>query len=235
MPSVLVVDDNPEILSANVSYLSEQGFDATAADTGIRAIALLNDKRFDCIVLDVLLPDLDGFTICKTARTVTDAPIIFLTCMDEVDDKVKGLLLGGDDYMTKPYSLKELAVRIHAILRREERIVKRRGGSIYTDKQSGNVYIDKQRGMIQTPDKNVFLSHKEFELFLLFFENPDVAFNKEDLLKRLWPRNSNAGIVAIYIMKLRRKLDLVKPYIGSIENTYGTGYTLKPPGTEKQA
>ena len=222
MQSVLVVDDNPEILSANVSHLSGQGFGVTAADTGMRAIALLNEKRFDCIVLDVLLPDIDGFAVCKAVRTVTDTPIIFLTCMDELDDKVKGLLTGGDDYMTKPYSLKELTVRIHAILRREERIVKRR---------AGNFYIDKRERMIHTPDKNVFLSHKEFELFLLFSENPNKVFSKNDLLERLWPESANAGTVAVHIMKLRRKLAFAEPYVGSIENAYGMGYLLKPPGT----
>jgi len=222
MQSVLLVDDNPEILSANLSYLSEQGFGVTAADTGMKAIALLSEKRFDCIVLDVMLPDIDGFAICKAARTVTDAPIIFLTCMDELDDKVKGLQSGGDDYMTKPYSLKELAVRIYAILRREERIIKR---------NKGNLHIDKQKRMIHTPDKSVFLSHKEFELFMLLFENPGKTFSKEDLLNRLWPESLDVMVVAVYILKLRRKLDFAKPYIGSIENTYGMGYTLKAPET----
>ncbi|MDR1841388.1 MAG: response regulator transcription factor [Holophagales bacterium] len=226
MPSVLVIDDDPEILSANVNHLGEQGFDVTTADTGMSAIALLNEKRFDCIVLDVMLPDIDGFAICKAARTVTDAPIIFLTCLDELDDKIKGLLLGGDDYMTKPYSLKELTVRIHAILRRQERMVKRHGG---------NIHIDKQKRMIHTPGKNVFLSHMEFELFLLFFENPGALFAKEDIEKRLWPEGGSDGAVAVLISKLRRKLKFTAPYIGNIENTYGMGYTLKPPAKMEQA
>src|SRR5215510_13204332 len=114
MANILLIDDNDEILSANQSYLAKQGFNVTCADTGIRAIACLNENQYDCIVLDILLPDLDGFSICKAARTITNAPILFLSCLEETDDKVRGLKLGGDDYMTKPYSLEELAARINA-------------------------------------------------------------------------------------------------------------------------
>ena len=222
MNRILIVDDNPEILLANESYLREEGFFVTAVDTGIKALALLTEKEFDCIVLDVLLPDLDGFVICKAARTVTGAPIIFLTCMDDLDDKIRGLMSGGDDYMTKPYSLKELSLRIRAHLRRGENIQR---------KGSKDFYLDVQNRMIHTGEKNVFLSEKEFDLFRLLFENPMKFFSKEEIYERLWKgTKTNPGTVAVHILRLRRKLD--EKTTGRIETDYGKGYRFLHPDSD---
>lgn len=224
MNEILIIDDNPEILSANEAYLTEKGFGVTAVDTGIKALAALHEKQFDCIVLDVLLPDLDGLTICKAARTVTQAPIIFLTCMDDLDDKVKGLMAGGDDYMTKPYSLRELSVRIFALIRRDEMI---------RQPQNTGFYIDAHNRMIHTGEGNIFLSEKEFELFMLFFEQPEKVFSKEEIYEQVWKSNRNdLGTVAVHIMKLRRKIKPVERMIGSIDNSYSNGYMLTPPSAE---
>ena len=133
MPSVLLIDDNEEILSVNKSYLTGQGFSVTCADNGVYALVMLKENRYDCIVLDILLPDLDGFTICKAARTITDTPILFLSCLEEADDKVEGLMAGGDDYITKPCSLKELTARINVMLRR----------TVVNEKPSDEPHIDR--------------------------------------------------------------------------------------------
>jgi len=223
MPNILIIDDNTEILSANESHLADDGFCVTAADTGIKAMAALNEKQFDCIVLDVLLPDIDGFAICKAARTVTNAPIIFLTCMDDLDDKLKGLMAGGDDYMTKPYSLKELSARILAQLRR---------GEIIHSQGHDGFCIDTHNRMIRAGEKNVFLSEKGFDLFMLFYQNPMTVFSKEEIFEKVWKSTkTNPGTVAVHILKLRRKLD--EETIGCIENDYGTGYRFVPPGSER--
>jgi len=226
MPKILIVDDNKEILSTNHEYLTGRGFDVTCAETGMKAITYINENSFDCIVLDVLLPDLDGFAICKAARTVTNTPILFLSCLEETDDKLKGLNSGGDDYMTKPYSLKELTARIYALLRRNS-------GSIAV--RNEDFYIDKENKMLHTPQKNIFLSQKEFDLFLLFYENPDTVFSKETLFELLWTENvrsTDTKAVAVHILRLRRKLEFAKQYIGTIDSDYGSGYRLKPPETE---
>jgi len=227
MSHILIVDDCPEILAANVSHLTAEGFKVTTAETGLEAIVRLNEARYDCIVLDIMLPDIDGFALCKAIRTVTDTPVIFLTCKDDPDDKVEGLMNGGDDYLTKPYSLKELAARIHVLLRhgqRNERHI-----------SFGKVYIDKENRMVQTPEKNVFLSQKEFDLFLLLFENPGKVFSKEELFKTLWPNSTDIGTVAVHISKLRRKLGFAEPHIGTIENNYKSGYYIAPPDKEGEA
>jgi len=221
MPNILLIDDCSEILAANVSHLTAEGFDVTTAETGMAAIVRLSEAQYDCIVLDIMLPDIDGFALCKAIRTVTDTPVIYLTCKDDPDDKVKGLMNGGDDYLTKPYSLKELTARIHVLLRhgpRKERHI-----------SFGKVHIDKENRMVQTPEKNVFLSQKEFDLFMLLFENPERVFSKEELFKALWSNSMDIGTVAVHISKLRRKLGFAEPHIGTIENNYKSGYYIAPP------
>jgi len=218
MPNILIIDDNLEILETNRDYLTGVGYHVTVASTGKKAIAYLNNERYDCIVMDIMLPDIDGFALCKAARILTSAPILFLSCLDAPHDKVKGLMAGGDDYMTKPYSQDELSARIHAHLRRE-----RRAGRHIT---VGKVYIDKQNRMIQTPEQNVFLTQKEFDLFLLLFENPNKMFSKKELLNNLWTEKTDIGTVALHVMKLRRKLSLASTYTGTIENDYKNGYYI---------
>lgn len=226
MPDILVIDDEPEVLTANVSHFTGLGYHVTAADTGADAIARLNEKQYDCIVLDILLPDIDGYEICQVARSLTDAPILFLSCLDQIDDKIKGLMTGGDAYMTKPYSLDELAAHVHALIRR--------GGMGRTQKDA-EFTIDQQNRIIQTGSENALLSQKEYELFMLLYENPMKVFTKEEILERIWKGNTaDGGAVAVNVMRLRRKLDFAARYVGVIDNEYGTGYRLIPPGTGVQ-
>ncbi|MCL2397160.1 MAG: response regulator transcription factor [Defluviitaleaceae bacterium] len=217
MPKILIIDDSPEILNLNTAHLIKEGFDVATADTGAKAIARLKEGRYDCIILDIMLPDTDGFAVCKAARDLTSAPIIFLSCLDSPDDKVKGLMIGGDDYMTKPYSLKELAARIHVHLRREQ------PKNLLA---FGSASIDKDNRIIHTPDKYVLLSQKEFELFMFLFENLGRVFSKEEIYSTLWQSGSSEiGTVAVHILKLRRKLGFAAPYVGTIETSDG-GYFL---------
>ena len=219
LPNILLIDDNFEILTANSNYLTKNGFNVTCADTGLKALAILNNTGFDCIVLDILLPDLDGYAICKAVRTVTDTPILFLSCLEEVDDKVKGLMVGGDDYMTKPCSLKELAARLHAILRRNNG----------KEKQRADYYIDRDSRIINALGKYVLLSEREFNLFLLFYDNPKKSFSKEDLIEKIWHGNAEANTAATLVARLRRKIEFAEDIIGGIVSGYGKGYKLMPP------
>lgn len=225
MPNVLIIDDNQEILAVNSAHLTAEGFHVTTVDTGMKAIVSLNANRYDCIILDIMLPDIDGFSLCRAIRTITDTPVIFLTCRDDAEDKVQGLMIGGDDYMTKPYSLQELTARLHVLMRRGR-----------TDMQPisfDNVAIDKESRMVHTPEKNVFLSQKEFELFLLLFENPGKVFSREELFNALWQNSKDMGTVAVHILKLRRKLDFAKEYLGTIENHYKFGYYFVRPDAKE--
>jgi len=225
MPSILLVDDNLDILSANQAHLTRQGFDVETANTGIKALVAIDKKAYDCIVLDIMLPDIDGFTLCRAARTVTQVPIIFLTCLDALDDKLKGLMTGADEYMTKPYSLKELTTAIKSTIRRQGR------GADEND-TTGKVYIDIEGKMLHTPVKNVFLSQKEFDLFLLLYENPNQMFTREEIYNQIWAGSSDVGTVAVHILKLRRKIDFARDYIGTIKNDYKAGYYFESPPTD---
>ena len=222
MPGVLLIDDNEEILSANKDYLTGQGFTVTCANTGIKALAYLNENKYDCIVLDILLSDLDGFTICKAARTITDTPIMFLSCLDETDDKVNGLMTGGDDYMSKPYSLREMSARITALLRR----------GVGVERPCGDIYIDQENNIIHVSGKNLLLSEREFKLFTLFYYNPEEVFSKEELLDKIWHGNAESGAVATLVSRLKRKIEFAEEVIGDIINVYGSGYSLVRPNKE---
>lgn len=225
MHRVLLIDDNREILDANASYLSKNGFDVTTADSGLAAASQISSRKFDCIVLDVLLPDLDGYAICKAARTVTDAPILFLSCLDEVDDKTHGLMLGGDDYMTKPYSLRELSARIGALIRRSERAGENPGAA------ERDFYIERSQRLIHTKEQSAILSKREFELFLLFYDHPGILFPKEAILREIWANGEAAPhTVTVHIARLRKKISFAEERIGRIESAYGDGYRLVQPG-----
>lgn len=115
---LLAVDDEPDILRTNRRYLEARGYQVDSAVCAQDALDLLKKQSYDCILLDVLLPDMNGFALCEAVRALTFAPILFLSCMDDEEDKIKGLMAGGDDYITKPYSLKELAARVYAQVRR---------------------------------------------------------------------------------------------------------------------
>lgn len=131
---ILIVDDDPDILRTNKRFLTPRGYEVDTADTPSEALCLLEENHYACILLDVMLPGMDGYELCEAVRSLTDAPVIFVSCLDSEDDKIKGLISGGDDYMTKPYSLKELATRIFAQIRRASM------GSFFLDESSTTVY-----------------------------------------------------------------------------------------------
>lgn len=219
MPNILIIDDNEEIQTANEKYLTAHGLNVTCAYTGIKALNLLSENQYDCIVLDVLLPDLDGFALCKAARTITDTPIIFLSCMDELGDKVKGLEAGGDDYISKPFSLEELLARVQAQMRRGAR----------AEPNRGNISIDHDSKSIRVSGKNILLSEREFKLFLLFYENPTTVFSREDIIENISFNSSESDVVKVLVLRLRRKIEWAEDIIGSIETVRGTGYCLTSP------
>ncbi|MCL2182701.1 MAG: response regulator transcription factor [Chitinispirillia bacterium] len=219
MPLVLLIDDHQEILATNSEYLAEVGIDVECADTGIKALDCLRAKRYDCVVLDVLLPDLDGFSICKAARTITDVPILFLSCMEETDDKVKGLMAGGDDYMVKPYSYEEFVARVQALIRR--------GGMGGASKTGYHVDTDKR--IIYALGKGAVLSEREFMLFELMRANPEKSFSTEELLAIIWQGKAEANVVSTLVSRLRRKIGFAEEVIGRITSAYGAGYCMIPP------
>lgn len=227
-PKILVVDDEPNIRELLSTSLRFAGFMVRTVGNGAGAIAAVIDEEPDLIVLDVMLPDMSGFGVTKRLRASGYvSPILFLTAKDATDDKIEGLNAGGDDYVTKPFSLDEIVARIKAILRRtmqteEEAVI--RAGELTMDQDTHEVFIN---------DEPIDLSPTEFKLLRYLMLNPNRVLSKAQILDHVWEYdfNGDAGIVESYISYLRRKLD-AHTAEALIQTKRGFGYMLKVPGSK---
>lgn len=218
MRRILFIDDHQDILEANRSYFAEQGFTATVCDSGAEAVSILQTQTFDCIVLDVMMPGMDGYAVCKTIREEHDTPVIFLSCLDQPDDKIRGLMLGGDAYMTKPYDLRELHAQVMACLRRGEKT---------NAPPAGDFAIDRQRRIVRLHEHSAVLSKKEMALLALLLAQPDKTLCHESLCAALWPgEDADENRLQGLVRNLRRKVEFAQEHMGRIVSVYGTGYRL---------
>jgi two-component system OmpR family response regulator len=223
---LLVVDDEPNIRELLTTSLRFAGFDVVGAGDGAEALALAEQHRPDLVVLDVMMPDMDGFTVTRKLRERgRDIPVVFLTARDETGDKVTGLTVGGDDYVTKPFSLEEVVARIRAVLRRT---------GVATDATSGRLVfhdleLDEDSHEVRRASRLVELSPTEFKLLRYLMLNPNRVLSKAQILDHVWAYdfNGEAGIVESYISYLRRKIDDVEPPL--IHTKRGVGYVLRLP------
>ena len=223
-PRVFVVDDEPNIVDVVSMALRFQGFEVASAGTGAEAIAAVADFRPDLIVLDVMLPDLDGFDVCKRLRTDgVRTPVLFLTARDAVEDRVRGLTLGGDDYLVKPFSLEELVARVHAVLRRS-------GALTDATLRCGEVEMDDDAHRVTRSGADVALSPTEYNLLRYLLQNKGRALSKAQILDHVWEYDfgGDGGVVETYIGYLRRKLDDGEPKL--IHTIRGVGYSMREPG-----
>lgn len=214
---LLAVDDEPDILRTNRRYLEARGYQVDTAACAHEALELLRAQNYDCILLDVMLPDMDGYALCEEVRSLTSAPILFLSCLDDEEDKIKGLMAGGEDYITKPYSLKELAARVYAQVRRAA---------------MKGFAIDHQNQLLRIGERMIPMAQKEFELFLFLLGNSGRVLPAAELYQEVWRtgRPDSANTVAVHIKRLRRKLEDAESVVGRIETVRGEGYrfVLKP-------
>jgi two-component system, OmpR family, response regulator len=221
---LLVVDDEPFLRDAVAASLRFLGFDVTAAETGTEALRLARAGRFDLVVLDVMLPGVDGFEIVRRLRRDgSRVPVIFLTARDTQDDKVTGLTLGGDDYLTKPFGLEELAARIRSVLRRT-----RPGpeGPVLT---FADVELDQDSYQVRRDGHPIELSPTEFRLLRYLMLNPGRVLTRAQLLAHVWDYDfgGSSTVVATYIAYLRRKLAAHGSDV--IHTQRGVGYSLRLP------
>ena len=225
---VLVVDDEPNILELLSAALRLSGFAVTAADSGSAAVAAAREQRPDIVVLDVMLPDLDGFEVARLLRGLHERlPVLFLTARDAVADRIAGLTVGGDDYVTKPFSLEEVVLRLRAILRRtrnggqDDRV---RGMISYAD-----LSLDEDAHQVSRNGRTVSLSPTEFNLLRYLMVNAGKVVSKAQILDRVWHYDfgGDGRIVESYISYLRRKIDGTDPQL--IHTIRGVGYSLRLP------
>ncbi len=225
MQRLLVVDDEPtvrELLSATLRFV---GFRVVSAGTGAEAVSAAGREPPDLVLLDVMLPDADGFEVARqlrdAPRTAGPVPILFLTARDAPEDKITGLSVGGDDYVTKPFDLEELILRIRAILRRTNGS----GAALVV----GDLELDPDGHQVLRAGRPVRLSPTEFKLLHYLLRHTDRVVSKADILEHVWRYDfgGDASIVDTYISYLRRKVDWAEPRL--IHTVHGVGYVLRRP------
>jgi two-component system OmpR family response regulator len=223
---LLVVEDEPNILELLSASLRLAGFDVATATGGLEALTAVQRHRPDLVVLDVMLPDLDGFDVARRLRTGdTRTPVLFLTARDATEDKVAGLTVGGDDYVTKPFSLEEVIARIRAVLRRTRVSTADIGARLSV----GDLQLDEDSHQVWRGGREVQLSPTEFNLLRYLMINAARVVSKSQILDHVWSYDfdGDANIVESYISYLRRKLDDGgEPLIHTVR---GIGYVLRPP------
>ena len=222
---ILVVDDEQRIINLAQMYLEQAGYEVDSATDGSVALQNILADEPALVVLDLMLPGLDGFEVCRRVRGESDVPIIMLTARTDDIDKIVGLELGADDYLTKPFNPRELVARVKAILRRAER------SNVADDEAPltlGNLVIDPQRRAVQVEDEPVDLRVKEFDLLLALAQNPGMVFRRERLLNVVWGYSfaGETRTVDVHIAHLRHKLKGMTP---AIETVWGVGYKLELP------
>lgn len=222
---ILVVDDEPSIVDAVATTMRYEGFEVTEAMSGRAALAAVANSTPDLIVLDVMLPDLDGLEVVRRLRSErVTVPVLFLTARDAVEDRVAGLALGGDDYMVKPFSLAELVARSRAILRRT------RGDSAQGSVlRFADVVLDENSHEVSRGGHQVFLTATEFALLRFFMLHPRRVVSKAEILDDVWNYDfgGDSNVVETYVSYLRRKLDLLGPSL--IKTLRLVGYVLREP------
>ena len=222
--TIVVVDDEPNIADLVDLYLARDGFRVLKAPTGEAALQSVRDHRPRLVILDVGLPDVDGLEVCKRIRATSQVPVIFLTARDGEVDRVLGLELGADDYLTKPFSPAELVARVKAVLRRTD------GGPPPEVLQAGRTTVDVGRREVRVDDQPVELTTKEFDLLRYLTERPGLALSRKQILDGVWGYDwfGDARTVDVHIAQVRKKLgDAV-----TIKTVRGVGYRLEAQAAE---
>jgi two-component system OmpR family response regulator len=231
IPQVLVVDDEPNIRELVQVALKFHGCSVTAAASGKDALRQAEAGNPDLVVLDVMLPDMDGFEVCRRLRASgNEVPVIFLTARDTSSDTVTGLAIGGDDYVTKPFSVEALVARVRAVLRRASRAHgSEQAGPDAGLLQAGDVELDEGRWTVRRAGTPVELSPTEFRLLAYLMRHQGRVLTRAQLLENVWgwDYSGESQIVETYVSYLRRKLDPLGPPM--IHTQRGVGYSLRPP------
>lgn len=205
MANILIVEDEKNMQDIICEYMHRGGHTCFTADDGVDALMLLKNNPMDLMVLDIMMPHLDGFSVCKMAREMSSLPIIMLTAKSDEDDKLKGYEYGADDYMTKPFSPKILLAKANALLRRTSAAP---ADTISNTLRAGKIAISPAAHKVFLDGTEIALTHKEYELLYFFMSNPEQIFSREQLLNRIWGYDfeGNTRTVDTHIKTLRQKL-----------------------------
>ena len=221
MANILVVDDEPLIVKGLKFSLEQEGHIIDTSFDGNDALENIKSKDYDIILLDLMLPIIDGFEVCKKVRETSDVPIIILSAKGEDISKIKGLEIGADDYITKPFNIMELKARVNAILRRMEKSKK-----IVAQKHLGDITINYLDRKVTRNSEEINLTSKEFDLLFLLMDNPNKVFSREALLEKVWKYEHFGDLrtVDVHIRKLREKIEDNSSNPVHIMTKWGAGY-----------
>ena len=214
------MDDDPHIQTTNSAFLKKQGYEVYLAETGTEALRIAETTALDGVVLDVDIPGMDGITLCRRLRELSGIPVIFLSAYAQTDDRIKGLIAGGDDYLGKPYSLVELELRLRLRIQRHYHVV--------SDKilQYGALEIDLGLREVRYGDNTVSFTALEFDLLSFLAQNPDQVFSYEQLYNGVWRSPMNQGLhnIQVCMARVRQKLERLCPGVHYVETVRRKGY-----------
>jgi DNA-binding response OmpR family regulator len=223
--TILIVDDEPIVREVVVRYLEREGYRTLEADDGDKARRLLKHNRPDLVVLDVMLPGTDGLELCRWIRSQSDLPVIMLTARGEEADRIVGLELGADDYVTKPFSPRELAARVRTVLRRASPPVHPGERLSFAD-----VELDVETREVTKAGRPLQLTAKEFDLLWFLARHPRKVFSRDQLMLRVWGYEAalDTGTVTVHVRRLREKIEDSPSQPQLLQTVWGVGYRLAP-------
>jgi DNA-binding response OmpR family regulator len=225
MATVLVVDDEPIVREVVVKYLGREGYRTLEAGSGDVALELVEREQPDLVVLDLMLPGTDGLAVCRWIRSRSDLPVIMLTARGEEADRIVGLELGADDYITKPFSPRELAARVRTVLRRARQTEIRKERLVFDELE-----IDASTREVQRDGHLLKLTAKEFDLLWFLASHARQVFSRDQLMDRVWGYAAalDTGTVTVHIRRLREKIELDPSRPQRLETVWGVGYRFAP-------
>ena len=230
MKKILIIEDDSSIAELQKDYLEINGFSVTICENGIKGLNKFNEEKFDLLILDLMLPEIDGYSILKSIHEKKDIPVLLVSAKKEEIDKIKGFNLGADDYMTKPFSPSELVARVKSHITNYEKIKNKFTAKSDTDKiLIRGLEILKDARQVFINGNEVNLAQKEFELLLYMAENPNRVFNRESLFEKIWGLDAmgDNATVTVHIRRIREKIESSPSDPQYIETVWGAGYRLR--------
>ncbi|MCF0122568.1 MAG: response regulator transcription factor [Ruminiclostridium sp.] len=228
--NILIIEDDRSVAELERDYLElSGGFTCTLAEEGIEGLRLALEEDFALVIVDVMLPGLSGFEICRRLREVKDIPVIIISALADDIDKVRGLGLGADDYMTKPFSPSELVARVKGHIQRYQRLVGSREPPRPEVLKIRGLKIDREARRVWVNDREKTMTGKEYDLLLFLAEHPDTVFSKDRLFDSVWGMDAYGDVstVTVHIKHIRDKIELDPEHIQYIETVWGVGYRFR--------
>lgn len=226
---ILIVEDEMSIAELERDYLEANGYEVDIACESVGALKRLGNTTYALVLLDIMLPGMNGFELCRKIRENSDIPILLVSAKKEDIDKIRGLRLGADDYIVKPFSPSELVARVHAHIARYERLTAKEQTKENAVIEIGKMKIDISARRVFVNKKEIVLTNKEFDLLLYLSSNPNIAFSKNDLFSRIWGLDAmgETSTVTVHINRIREKIEDDSANPQYIETVWGVGYRFK--------